>query len=65
MFITQGLTTTTQGLDHFMACRRSNGTTIQGNVLNIIQPEVFTLAWQLNDIMNKYYNNKLLEKVII
>ena len=40
----QGLIATTQGFDNFMACGRSNGITIQADVLDSIQSEVFILT---------------------
>ena len=38
------LTATTQGLNHSIACRQSDGVTIQTNILYAIQPKVSALA---------------------
>ena len=48
-----------------MACGQSDGTTIQANVLNTIQPKVSVSVWQFDDAIDKCYNNKLLEKAIM
>ena len=56
------LTVTIQGLNNSITCRQSDDVTIQVDVFNIIWPKFFALAWQLDNIIDKYYNNKLLEK---
>ena len=48
-----------------MACRQSNSATIWADVLDTIQPEVFALAWQIDDAIDECYNNKMLEKAIM
>ena len=45
-----------------MACKQSNGVTIQADVFDTIQPKVFALARQIDDAINESYNNKILEK---
>ena len=58
----QGITATTQGLNDFMACRKFNGATIQVDVLDMIQK---SWHWGPDNIMNKYYNDKISEKAIM
>ena len=62
LYASQGLIATTQGLNDFMACGRSDSAIIQADILDTIQPEVSTLAQRLNDTMDKYYNNELSKK---
>ena len=45
-----------------MACGQFDGATIQADVLNIMQSKVLVLAWQLDNAIDKYYNEKMLEK---
>ena len=45
-----------------MACRQSDGATIQANVLDTIQPEVSALARRLDVAIDEYYNNEMSKK---
>ena len=58
----QGFTATTQGLDESMAYGRSNGATIQADVLDTIQESCHQGP---NDAIDKCYNDKVSEKVIM
>ena len=55
--LAQYLIVTTQGLDNLMAQ--------QYKQMFLIQTKVLALAQQLNNAIDKYYNNKLLEKTIM
>ena len=59
-----------------MACRQSDGATLWVDVFDtnkhswynqtfLIQSEVSALAQQLHNAIDKYYNEELLEKVIL
>ena len=58
----KGLIATTQDLDDLMACKQFNGIIIQVNIFDTIQE--FQHQGH-DDAINKYYNNKILEKAII
>ena len=48
-----------------MACGQSDGAIIQADVFNTMQPEISASAWQLDNAIDEYYNNKILEKATI
>ena len=56
---------TTQGLNDSMACKQSNGVTMQADVFDTIRPKISALPWQLDDAMDECYNNELLKKATI
>ena len=65
LYASQSLTAINQDLNDFIACGRSDGATIQADVLDAIWPEVSASAWRLDNAMDKCYYNELSEKAII
>ena len=62
LYISQGFTVITQGLNNSMACGRSNSATIQTDVFDAIQPKISALAQQLDNTIDECYNDEMSEK---